>query len=174
MFDRLKRRALIRLARRHPLRHIQVDGEPYLDRYYICGPNTRFFPYSIEPVRPDLPFTLFLHHFRRGDQDRDLHNHPWAWAVSLMLAGGYYEEYFDEEDNLRVREIKPGQLNAFHADHFHRVDLRERDGWSLIAVGPKIQSWGFKNRETKQFVHWREYLGEKVPDDPALQFAEGE
>jgi len=37
-------------------------------------------------------FGLCVHELRRSDYDRALHDHPW-WFVSLVLRGGYWEEY---------------------------------------------------------------------------------
>ena len=38
--------------------------------------------------------SAYLHHFLRPDGDRELHNHPWTWAFSIVLWGGYTEERF--------------------------------------------------------------------------------
>lgn len=35
-------------------------------------------------------WSLKLHRFHRGDEDRDLHDHPWSFW-SLILRGGYWE-----------------------------------------------------------------------------------
>lgn len=57
-----------------------VVGEPenpYLLRWYII-PKNRFF-------------NIYLHKFCRSDDDRALHNHPWAWNLSIIIKGSYIE-----------------------------------------------------------------------------------
>lgn len=59
---------------------INVEGKPYLTRYTL---------FSV----PGKNGAIFLHHFHSSDKaDGDLHNHPWKWAQSLILKGGYYEK----------------------------------------------------------------------------------
>lgn len=101
---------------------------------------------------------LCLHFFHRSDADRDLHTHPWAWAVALQLAGGYREERLVDGE-IRTFERRPGALVFLRSDTVHRVDLLdERGSWSLILLGPRIASWGFVNRNTLAFTPWREAL----------------
>ena len=127
------------------------DGKnPYLSRWYFLGrPRMRDgsspFDEHGNPkkniVWSRLPFTLVLHRFHRSDDDLELHNHPWRWAVSLVLAGGYREERRDGNEVIR-RWVLPGDLNVIRHDTFHRVDLLEDDAWTLFLTGPKTSSWG--------------------------------
>ena len=55
------------------------DGSPAMVRYRLL--DTRWGG-------------LYVHHFLRSDQDRDLHDHPWHFT-SLILWGGYVEELPD-------------------------------------------------------------------------------
>lgn len=145
------------------------DGQsPYLSRFYIAG----------APVAPDggdafdatgAPregiqwrdgWGVYLHKFHRGDDGEELHNHPWKWSVSLILAGGYIEERREGLDVVTYK-YKPGAINILMADTFHRVDLREHDAWSLFIAGPKVQSWGFWDRATGIFKPWREHIDER-------------
>ena len=68
-----------RLAARLPVQRISGhDGSTYLERYTLL---------NLGPTRG----RVYLHRFLRGDEDRELHNHPW-YAISLILVAGYLEE----------------------------------------------------------------------------------
>jgi hypothetical protein len=56
----------------------RVNGEPYLERYYVFLKDRKSFP-----------FNVFLHKFLKSDPD-DVHDHPWGYAT-LILKGGYWE-----------------------------------------------------------------------------------
>ncbi len=120
-----------------------ATGGPYLLRLYV-----------FKKWRERLP-GLFLHYFYRSDADRDLHNHPWDWAVSLILRGGYYEH-----TGWDIDEYPPGSTNMLLSNSFHRVELLdERAGcWSLFVAGPREKRlWGFSNEETGEFVPAKVY-----------------
>ena len=171
-------RLLLRWLTRHlpAPRIIGDDVTPYLSRWYLLGRPT--MPDGSSPfdvygtprlgiVWNDAGFGLYLHRFHRGDGGLELHNHPWRWAVSLILAGGYVEERRVPSDlwtpkwSVERRTVRPWTLNRIAADDFHRVDLLEEDAWTLFLVGPKHQSWGFWSRTTDRFVGWRDFLSAK-------------
>jgi hypothetical protein len=146
-----------------------MGESPYLSRYYILGrprmadgsdPFDRFGNPHPETIWPTSSLGLYLHRFHRGDSDRELHNHPWRWALSLILVGGYNEERRIGNAVVK-REVKPGSLNFIGADDFHRVDMRDGDAWSLFFVGPKSSSWGFWNRNSGVVTPWREFINSK-------------
>lgn len=100
----MMRALLERLAAKLPPPRVIYDRlgqSPYLSRYYLLGrPRMRD---GSEPtdengtLRPGVVwetenFGIYLHKFHRGDDDLATHSHPWRWAVSLILAGGYREE----------------------------------------------------------------------------------
>jgi hypothetical protein len=119
---------------------------------------------------------LYLHRFHRSDDEAELHNHPWRWAVSLVLQGGYSEERvvgesYSEGKTLPLvmrRQVRPGSLNFLRGDDFHRVDLTDGDAWTLFLVGPVVQSWGFLDRMTGIFTPWRQFLGIPEPTEPGV------
>ena len=139
---------------------------PYLSRWYVLGKPTmpdgsRPFDKYGNPKQgarfPQGPFSVYVHRFHRSDDDGAPHSHPWRWALSFVIAGGYSEERLLGTRMVR-RLVPPLSLNWLTEDDFHRVDLIEKDAWTLFIVGPRTQSWFFWNRETKKKVHWREYL----------------
>lgn len=134
--------ALEWLAAELPRYSIGKGSDVYLDRYDLL----------------DTPwFAVVLHCFRRGDADPELHNHPWRWALSMVLSGGYSEERVIRGSVYR-RTVRPGRLNLIWADTYHRVDLLEGECWTLFVTGSKSQSWGFKDRWTGRVTPWREFV----------------
>jgi hypothetical protein len=152
---------------------------PYLSRYYLLGRPTRTSggepfdekgnPYK-DTVWPHGGWGLYLHKFHRGDDDKALHSHPWAWAVSLVLAGGYYEDRRNNETlEIGRRWVGPGSVNVITQNDYHRVDLSNRQTcWSLFLAGPKVDSWNFWDPKTARTVHWREFINE-LRDASAFQ-----
>ena len=84
------RNKLIAYARTRPSETFEELGEPYLTRYYLFGRvASSKTPASAERLRW-LP-TVRVHHFHRADSGRAPHNHPWWWALSVVLSGSYVE-----------------------------------------------------------------------------------
>jgi hypothetical protein len=93
--------------------------------------------------------TLYLHHYLRSDPDRGPHDHPWPWAVSLPLAGGYHEDRVEVlrqgkavSVRRRRRPLVPYRLTGFD---FHQVVIEDNTtSWSLFLTGVNgFKSWGF-------------------------------
>lgn len=135
------------LAKKIPGRVITrgYGEEPYLERYYLF--RRRWMSFRVPSWVPGV----YLHRFVASD-DAELHNHPWS-AVSLILSGGYVESRLDGTQ----RTLGPGSVNGISPDTFHRVDLLWDECWTLFFYGAKRQPWGFLNRKTAEFVHWREH-----------------
>jgi hypothetical protein len=131
-----------------PKTTITINGKPYLTRCYLFGKDRAWG-------------NIYLHHFHSSDQGDELHNHPWEWGLSLILAGGYSEEFregYSERDWwVNRREKNPGEVNMIRSGDFHRVDLHDekKGAWSLFFAGPRTQDWGFWDRHTKAFKDWR-------------------
>ncbi len=159
-------------ARLPPARVIgdRAGTSPYLSRWYLLGGPT--MPDGSPPFnaagnpkeginwgRGARTFDLFIHRFHRSDDDGALHNHPWSWACSLVLAGGYTEER--REGSVVVRRVvEPLSLNFIRGEDFHRVDLIESDAWSLFFAGPKVSSGGVWERQVppEAVTPWRAYI----------------
>jgi hypothetical protein len=143
---------LHRLVRHLPDPRVIYDRagvSPYLSRWYL------------HEHRHGKGIAIFLHCFHRGDDDLELHNHPWTWSVALILAGGYREERRVGDDVI-VRQLRPFSINVIRGTDFHRVDLYNNEAWSLFVAGPQTGlSWGFWNRLTRTFTPWREFINRK-------------
>lgn len=149
-------------ARLPPPRIIySLDGySPYLSRWYFLGkprmpdgsnPFDQWGNKRPEAVTGDGP-TLVLHRFHRGDQERELHNHPVSFAASLVLAGGYIESRKTPDGYVRTRFVRPGQVNLLREDDFHRVELLPGvQAWSLFFMMPRSRSWGFWDPITRVY-----------------------
>lgn len=103
----------------------------YLQRWWVI-PRNRWF-------------NIYLHHFLRSDDDRALHDHPWA-NCSVLLRGSYREHMPGGIVKLR----KPWRPWAFWRlpmrwpTSAHRVELiGARPVWTLFLTGPKVRVWGF-------------------------------
>ena len=109
------------LSRFHYFDITDNKGSVYIRRYKLA--RTRFF-------------NIYLHHIRRSDADRCLHDHPWNF-VTFILTGGYREILPNG-----VRWRAPGEFFYRSANFSHRVEV-DRPAWSLVFVGPRIRAWGF-------------------------------
>lgn len=129
----MMRRFLMWLSARLPARVITQDGEPYLERYYLFDA---------------LGLRFYLHRFVGDDPDRGLHDHPWRFAFSLVLAGWYIEQ-----TRQGARPVR--WVNFLLGDSFHRVILPSSlPVWTLFAhrIGD-VKVWGFMSELTGTSVH---------------------
>ena len=138
---------------------IETDGDQYLERLLL--PRIRVPALGID-VKP------MIHHFLRPDADRNLHDHPWAWARSLVLSGSYVETRLERDETTLsraaggqdvtvTREVR--RHNALDAGDFHKVDELLGDVWTLFITGPTVQDWGFRVGGRK--IPWRQYLADR-------------
>jgi hypothetical protein len=150
----------------------QDARDPYLSRYYLLGgprmpdDSAPFDRYGNPRRGVDwsasdrLGFGLYLHRFHRGDRDLELHSHPWRWAVSWILVGGYREER-RIGNVVVIRDYPAWSWNFLESDDYHRVDLLEGECWTLFFAGPKAKSWGFWDRITGKITPWRDFVSGK-------------
>ena len=124
---------LYRFAGRLRYRLISIAGRPYLERHFLFK---RF------------GMTAYLPHFVSGDDERNVHDHPWLWAFSVILAGGYTEErlrWFDPDCGfaLDLRRMFPLRINIIGPRAFHRIIKPKPGTWTLFVHGPRVKRWGF-------------------------------
>lgn len=134
---------MTRLATRRPPDLVVGDAEaPYLRRWWVI-PRNRLF-------------NIYLHEFRRSDDDRALHDHPWVWC-SLLLRGRYIEHTIAAGGIHRARTLHAGSLRM-HGPHFaHRIELLPRTTcWTLFITGPRLRTWGFHCPQ-RGWVPWRRF-----------------
>ena len=96
-------------------------GQPYLERWILW-----------------FGFTLRLHKFHKGDDDRAFHDHPW-WFITLPL-----EPYLEKTPDGTLTVVRALRPHFRTASHQHIVQLIEaRPVWTLILTGSKSSDWGF-------------------------------
>jgi len=135
------RRLLHRWAGGRPTRVIEHDGRPLFERSVVWSGRV--------PLIGEI--VVYLHHYLISDPNRGLHDHPWPWAVSLPLAGGYVEERLRGIGRALIigrlprRPLRPYRLGGHD---FHRVVLHGGvTSWSLFITGATVKEWGFLRDE---------------------------
>lgn len=144
MIHRLLQRLAARTMRRAPDFIVGGQDNPYLLRWFVIPRN---------PV-----FNIYVHRFLRSDDDRALHDHPWAWC-SILLQGSYVE----------WRKPKLGSLLLLNTQHFeapsvrchgprfaHRLELMPNiECVTLFITGPRVRNWGFHCPQG--WVPWQQF-----------------
>jgi len=122
-------------------------GAGYLLRWHLI-PRNRFF-------------NIYLHKFIGNDDERALHDHPWA-SISIKLKGrvvehymataleqwigGYYHLFPVKRRFVDILTIRP-------ADFAHRLELvGNKPAWTIFITGPVKREWGFHCK--KGWQHW--------------------
>ncbi len=173
----LFRLLLSRVAAQRPPNFVVGADDPqgaYLRRWYLLPRN---------PV-----CNVYLHHFLRDDDDRALHDHPWAW-FSFLLRGSYIEHTIAAGGVHSKRTRTAGSWKFSLPRRAHRIELEpvwwttddsevatrqfqtDRDAktpcWTLFITGPRVREWGFHCPE-QGWVHFRRFtkrgsVGERGP-----------
>jgi hypothetical protein len=102
---------------------------PYLKRWWIVPRNKMQ--------------NVYLHEIKRNDDDRALHDHPFA-NTSVIISGGYLEHTVDSDGNSVTYERRPGDVITRDAEYAHRLELIDNEPCvSLFFTGPIVREWGF-------------------------------
>ena len=116
---------------------VMEGTHPYLERWIVW-----------------FGFTLRLHKFHKGDDDRAFHDHPW-WFITIPCSD--YLEKTPHDEAVRVRGWRP---HFRPASHRHIVQLPDaKPGWTFILTGPKSQEWGFWDQN--RFIHHEQWFEER-------------
>lgn len=148
---------LIRYAMRTPYVHIMSadDTEAYMLRYWVFNP---FVDDANKVGRWKRLPNIRVHHIRRPDADRHLHNHPHPKSRTIILDGFYVEET-GEMGRMDVHLI--GNINELLHDTFHRIHSVSHGGvWTLFFTWGVGQDWGFQ-MDDGEFVPHKQYLNER-------------
>ena len=134
---------LLKYFYREPDLVIGNNDSVYLKRWWLVPHNV-------------LPFNVYLHRFLRSDDDRALHDHPWA-NISILLSGPYTEvmprnrkEWMLKGNRDVIRKRRYPFIPVFRdANWIHRVELdKDKEGnekplWTLFITGKYRREWGF-------------------------------
>ncbi len=115
---------------------------PYLLRWWVA-PRNRIL-------------NAYLHLFKRSDDDRAHHSHPWLFRVSIILRGAYTEHRILAGGILEKRVLRAGMVSFAWGASPHRVELHDGECLTLFLTGPRVREWGFYCME-KGFVHWKKF-----------------
>lgn len=126
--------------RRGPDVIIGGDDNAYLCRWWVIPRN---------PL-----FNIYLHNFKRSDDDRALHDHPWI-NCSILLIGEYTEVLPTKGGTLTERVLRAGEIAIRMPSAAHRVHLHAGECWTLFITGPRVRQWGFWC--PRGWVHWKEF-----------------
>lgn len=116
--------------------------DPYLFRWWLLPRNGLF--------------NVYLHCFVRSDDDRALHDHPWA-NCSILLQGEYLEHTIAAGGVHHRQHLHEGDLRFRPSGKFaHRVELISGPCWTLFFTGPRYREWGFHCPE-QGWIHWERF-----------------
>ncbi|MFM9880679.1 MAG: hypothetical protein ACKVOO_09765 [Burkholderiaceae bacterium] len=150
------------ITRRPPDFVIGGHERPYLLRWFVIPRN---------PL-----FNVYLHQFRRSDDDRALHDHPWLFNASLLLQGEYIEHTIKEGGLLVRTHRRAGDLKVRWGKSPHRVELitiadyvrsqpkndTPLSCWTIFITGPRIRQWGFYCMD-RGWIHWKRFTASNDP-----------
>ena len=130
---------LLEVIKELQTKEVIIEGELYLRRYYV-SPKDRYAEYGVRKM---------VHYFATGDLDKRLHNHPWNWATSVILQGGYTEQRLTgfSEGAVHTTEhvYRPGDINRLSGTDFHRITDVLPHTFTFFMNGPARRPWGFLN-----------------------------
>lgn len=152
-------RLIARVGQRAPDFVIGGEERPYLRRWWVI-PRNRFL-------------NIYLHQFLRSDDDRALHDHPWA-NLSILLRGSYIEHTIAAGGIEHRHELHAGQWRLRLSGRLaHRVELLQvrlvvpwpayatQPCWTLFITGPRYRAWGF-HCPKQGWIPWERFT---APDD---------
>lgn len=136
--------AILRWAEaRQPDFVIGGHERPYLLRWWLLPRN---------PV-----FNIYVHQFRRSDDDRALHDHSWLFNISRLLDGQYLEH---TPDGPFLRRAGDWKFRWWPAPHRVELDsapvgdaVAYAPVWTVFITGPRVRQWGFHCPQG--WVHWK-------------------
>lgn len=142
--SRIAEAIIRRITRRPPDFLVGGKENPYLKRWWVIPRN---------PL-----FNIYLHQFLRSDDDRALHDHPWAWC-SILLRGAYTEctkPMGDGIDTTIFCVYAAGSIRIHRPRFAHRLVIAPgTDCWTLFITGPRVREWGFHC--PKGWVSWQRF-----------------
>lgn len=123
------------------------DGpKPYLRRWWLIPRN---------PL-----VNVYLHQFLRSDDDRALHDHPWA-NCSILLAGSYVEHRILAGGiHTRTRRVAGDWTVRPSGAIAHRIEIEDGPCWTLFITGPVYRRWGFHCPD-RGWVYWKIFTAQR-------------
>ena len=135
-FEPLAKRLIFR-AFQTPFIHIMsADGQDmYMGRWWLFNGYDKAHRNAI----PWFPISARIHHIKREDRERHLHDHP-RNCRTIILKGWYREE---REDGMFLRQS--GYTGRIVFGQYHRITEVSPGGvWTIFITGRYRGGWGFK------------------------------
>lgn len=150
----VRNKALNHIKDREPDFVIGPKGDPYMLRWWFI-PRNHYF-------------NIYIHMILHDDDDRAMHDHPWA-SLSLLCQGNITEHYKAKLDRKiggpiyvdRVRHFKPNDWVYRSSKFAHRLEIDNYHIETPITVfmtGPRVRDWGFHC--DNGWVPWKEFVAE--------------
>lgn len=157
---------LIAIGQRRPPDFVIGGAErPYLRRWWLTPWSGLYRdverPTLWQEFVRRLP-AVYLHQFLRSDDDRALHDHPWA-NLSILLRGCYIEHTIEQGGIERRRWLFAGEWRArLSGRQAHRIELAAGPAWTLFITGPRYREWGF-HCPRAGWIHWQRFIAANDP-----------
>lgn len=132
------------IKRRDPDFVVGGQADPYLLRWYVI-PRNRWF-------------NIYLHEFRRSDDDRALHDHMYV-NLSILIEGEYREHTIKQGGVNRSELFVAGDWRFRLPWTAHRIELLGKRTTTLFITGPRVRQWGFHC--PRGWVHWKKFVDER-------------
>lgn len=98
-------------------------------------------PYAYRYVFLFFGFALRIHIWKRSDDKRYMHSHPW-WFITFVLKGSYTDVY-DAQGQVKRDRLSRFSIRFRPASHRHYVDVPKSGCITILLTGRPIQKWGF-------------------------------
>jgi len=100
-------------------------------------------PYARRFVLLVFDFGLRLHIWKRSDDKRYFHNHPWGF-ITIVLWGRYTDVSKNPETGkTTIDKLSFLSIRYRPASHLHYVDVPESGAVTLVLSGRPLTNWGF-------------------------------
>jgi hypothetical protein len=110
---------------------------------FIVGPKDNPYLYRWWFIPRNKWLNIYVHEFKRSDDDFALHDHPWA-NLSILVEGRYIEHTIADGGIHHRTERVAGEMKLRKATAAHRIELIEGQRVRTIFVtGPYQRKWGF-------------------------------
>lgn len=124
---------------------VGTQEDPYLYRWWFI-PRNKWF-------------NIYIHEFKRSDDDFALHDHPWM-NLSILVEGRYIEHTIAAGGIHHKVERKAGEVKLRRATAAHRIELIEGERVRTVFItGPATRTWGFHC--PKGFKPWKEFVEQR-------------
>ena len=112
-------------------------------------------PYATRYVLNLWLFSIRIHIWRRSDDKRYMHDHPWGFLT--LVVRGYYTDV-----SLRGRDVmRVGSVRHRRSGHRHYVEVPRCGCITILFTGPAERKWGFylpsRNRLLRPLRYFSRY-----------------